>query len=97
MSHHCCWCRSTDDDLPKAVGPGVAICGPCLETRETAERADQPHGPHCVCVEACCCSWCGAAPSQRDWIAGGGTAPWGQARICADCVELCREVVSAGD
>jgi hypothetical protein len=78
------------------AGPGVYICDRCIPLASQAIATGEPAGPPAAAVapvgeEAMTerCSFCGKRRHQVPGLAAAS-----RARICAECLRLCREIVS---
>ena len=102
----CSFCGRTADQVKTLIaGPGVFICDRCIPVASQAIAAGEPAGPPAagepagppaaaitpVAAEAMTekCSFCG---KRRYQVPGLATA--GNARICAECLELCHEILT---
>jgi len=78
------------------AGPGVYICDRCIPVASQAIATGKPAGPPGstiapVAAEAMTgkCSFCGKRRHQTRGLAAARDA-----RICAECLELCDEIVA---
>ncbi|MHA6785217.1 ClpX C4-type zinc finger protein [Pseudonocardia saturnea] len=91
----CSFCERPQTAVTKLIaGPGVAVCSDCVApvtqvVRHGTSAADgratvSPAGP------AQSCSFCGKGPHEVPASAQAGS---GVAVICAECLELCNEIL----
>jgi ClpX C4-type zinc finger len=90
----CSFCgRDQDHTSALVAGPGVYICGRCLETAAKVVTGTAPgHAPGgfgrvSADADAAQCSFCGKRRSDTPAMAYAGGA-----RICSECMALCREI-----
>ena len=93
----CPFCRRTAEQVKTLIaGPGVYICDRCIPVASQAITAGEPTGgadtaiaP--VAAEAMTekCSFCGKRRHQVPCLAAARGA-----RICAECLELCDEILT---
>ena len=89
----CSFCgKARRPERPMVAGPGVFICGPCVQlcTEILAARPSREmrgHGP----AAPVACSFCGRPRvPQRPVVAGPEAVV-----ICGGCVQLCTEILAA--
>ena len=77
------------------AGPGVYICDRCIPVASEAIATGEPGGAPAVAVAPVAaeaitekCSFCGKRRHQVSGLAAAGSA-----RICAECLDLCHEIV----
>jgi ClpX C4-type zinc finger len=96
----CSFCGKNQKQIRKLIaGPGVAICGECIEKADrvivTGEVAATPLsavkslGEDVTTVR---CSFCG---KRRHQVSGLAAAAGGT--ICTECLELCHEIITDED
>jgi hypothetical protein len=93
----CSFCGRTAEQVKKLIaGPGVYICNRCISLASQAITADEPAGPPGtaiapVAAEAMTekCSFCGKRRYQVPGLAAAHSA-----RICAECLALCHEIIT---
>jgi ClpX C4-type zinc finger len=93
----CSFCGRTAEKVKTLIaGPGVFICDRCIPLASQAIAAGVPTGPPAtaialVAAEAITekCSFCGKRRYQVPGLAAAHDA-----RICAECLELCHEIVT---
>lgn len=105
----CSFCRQPQRKTRKLIaGPGIYICEKCVETAgaviRTGTAAETPLGPLQSApagVSRQRCGFCGKHRHQVTGLAvstgnpaGKPLKPVGDAAICAECLNLCREIRS---
>jgi ClpX C4-type zinc finger len=93
----CSFCGRTAEEVKKLIaGPGVYICDRCIPLADEAIAIGEPAGPPAVAVAPVAeeaiterCSFCGKSRHQVPGLAAAGSA-----RICAECLRLCHEIVA---
>jgi hypothetical protein len=93
----CSFCGRTAEKVKKLIaGPGVYICDRCIPRASEAIATGEFIGPSDaaiapVAAEAMTekCSFCGKRRHQVPGLAAAHSA-----RICAECLELCREILT---
>ena len=93
----CSFCGRTAEQVKTLIaGPGVYICNRCIPVASEAIATGKPFGPSGtaiapVAAEAMTekCSFCGKRRYQVPGLAAAHSA-----RICAECLELCREILT---
>jgi hypothetical protein len=93
----CSFCGRTAEKVKTLIaGPGVYICDRCIPLASQAIAAGEPAGPPAtaiapVAAEAMAekCSFCGKRRHQVRGLAAAHGA-----RICAECLELCHEILT---
>jgi ClpX C4-type zinc finger len=92
----CSFCGRTAEKVKTLIaGPGVYICDRCIPLASQVIAAEAPTGPATdiapVAAEAITekCSFCGKRRRQVPGLAAAHSA-----RICAECLELCREILT---
>jgi hypothetical protein len=93
----CSFCNVSQTDTKKLIaGPGVYICGDCVATAgDVVATAAPAKGPRQVVLrpagaEPHSCQFCGKASSAVGQVVKGG-----RARICAECLQLCDDIILA--
>jgi ClpX C4-type zinc finger len=92
----CSFCGLTAEAVKTLIaGPGVYICARCIRVASEAIAAGEPAGPAAATIvpvteEAIAekCSFCGKRRYQVPGLAAARSA-----RICAECLDLCHEIV----
>jgi hypothetical protein len=95
----CSFCGRTAEKVKTLIaGPGVFICDRCIPNASQAIATGEPAGPPAtaiapVAAEAMAekCSFCGKRRYQTSGLAAAQSA---QARICSECLQLCREIIT---
>jgi hypothetical protein len=93
----CSFCGRTAEKVKKLIaGPGVYICDRCIRSASRAIAPGEPAaatatGTAPVAAEAITekCSFCGKRRHQVSGLVAGHSA-----RICAECLDLCHEIVA---
>ena len=93
----CSFCGRTAEKVKTLIaGPGVFICDRCIPLASQALATGEPTGPPGAAItpvtaEAMTekCSFCGKRRHQVPGLAAAGDA-----RICAECLELCHEILT---
>ena len=93
----CSFCGLPVEDVKTLIaGPGVYICDRCIPVASEAIATGEWAGPPAAAIapvteEAMTerCSFCGKRRHQVPGLAASG-----RARICADCLDLCHEIVA---
>ncbi len=91
-SRPCSFCDAAQDSETMSIaGPGVKICERCvaLAGAGTAPFSMVPRATGRRPKWGTQCSFCGKGRSEVD-----GMAEHGASRICAECLELCREIIA---
>jgi ATP-dependent protease Clp ATPase subunit len=77
---HCSFCGRSRGQCAKLIaGPGVYICDGCVPLARTWPPLTYPGRT---------CSFCGK------WDPRGRVAAHGSTTICADCLDLCEEILA---
>jgi ClpX C4-type zinc finger len=95
----CSFCGRTAEKVKTLIaGPGVYICDRCIPLASQAITAGEPAGPPATAIapvaeeaKAEKCSFCGKRRYQTPGMAAAHSA---QVRICAECLQLCREFLT---
>jgi hypothetical protein len=101
----CSFCGRTQRQVKKLIaGPGVYICGLCIELAADVVSSGTPAGTQLGTIHAepgqhrQDCSFCGKKRVQVTGMAvraaGTGGAVPGPAAICDECLELCGEILT---
>jgi ClpX C4-type zinc finger len=93
----CSFCGRAAREVKKLIaGPRVYICDRCIPLADRALATGDPAGPLAAAItpiaaeaEAERCSFCGKRRHQVPGLAAGRNA-----RICAECLDLCHEIVA---
>jgi ClpX C4-type zinc finger len=93
----CSFCGLTVEAVKTLIaGPGVYICDRCIPVASEAIASGEPAGPPAVAIAPVAeeamterCSFCGKRRHQVSGLAASGSA-----RICAECLDLCHEIVT---
>jgi hypothetical protein len=93
----CSFCGRTAEQVKTLIaGPGVYICDRCIPVASQVVATGEPTGPPGaaiapVAAEAMTekCSFCGKRRHQVPGLAAAHDA-----RICAECLELCHEILT---
>jgi len=93
----CSFCGRTAEKVKTLIaGPGVYICDRCITLASQAIAPGEPAGATAAGIAPAAegaitekCSFCG---KRRRQVSGLATA--GSARICAECLDLCHEIVA---
>jgi hypothetical protein len=89
----CSFCGRTAEKVKTLIaGPGVYICNRCIPLADEAIATGEPAGAVVPVAEEAItekCSFCGKRRHQVSGLAAAGSA-----RICAECLELCHEIVA---
>ncbi len=90
----CSFCGRVGAEVAQLIsGPGVQICERCVAeatvvaARPRTESAHAPLTAVSPSQEDTACSFCGRKPTAPDWLVAGPGA-----RICNQCLALCREI-----
>ena len=92
----CSFCGRTAEKVKTLIaGPGVYICDRCIRLASQAIALGEPAGATATGIKPVAeaamterCSFCG---KRRHQVAGLAAA--GSARICAECLKLCDEII----
>jgi len=91
----CSFCGKKQYDVAKLIaGPAVFICNECVEDCSGALATREPTGSITIIIRGTAdakCSYCGRGPTEVAGIVGVPAA-----RICDQCIKICREIL-AGD
>ena len=93
----CSFCGRTAEKVKKLIaGPGVYICDRCIPVASQTIATGEPAGPPSAVIEPVAvedtaekCSFCGKRRYQVPGLAAAGSA-----RICAECLQLCHEILT---
>jgi len=93
----CSFCGRTAEEVKTLIaGPGVYICDRCIPVASEAIAADGPAGPPAAVIEPVAekdmaerCRFCGKRRHQVPGLAAAHSA-----RICAECLQLCQEILT---
>ena len=93
----CSFCGRTAEKVKKLIaGPGVYICDRCIPVASQTIATGEPAGPPAAVIEPVAeedmaekCSFCGKRRHQVPGLAAAGSA-----RICAECLQLCHEILT---
>jgi ClpX C4-type zinc finger len=93
----CSFCGRTAEQVKTLIaGPGVCICNRCIPVASEAITTGEQTGPPAAVIEPVVeeamaekCSFCGKRRHQVPGLAAAGSA-----RICAECLELCHEILT---
>ena len=93
----CSFCGRTAEQVKALIaGPGVYICDRCIPVASQTITTGEPGGPPNAVIEPVAveditekCSFCGKRRHQVPGLAAAGGA-----RICAECLQLCHEIVT---
>ncbi len=93
----CSFCGRTAEQVKKLIaGPGVYICDRCIPVASEAIATGEPSGLHGTAIALVApeartekCSFCGKRRYQVPGLAAAHDA-----RICAECLELCHEILT---
>ena len=93
----CSFCGRTAEKVKTLIaGPGVYICDRCIPVASQALATGEPTGPPGAAIAPVAeedmaekCSFCGKRRLQVPGLAAAGDA-----RICAECLQLCREILT---
>jgi hypothetical protein len=93
----CSFCGRTAEKVKTLIaGPGVFICDRCIRVASQAIATGEPGGPPAAVIEPVAveditekCSFCGKRRHQVSGLAAAANA-----RICAECLQLCHEIVT---
>jgi ClpX C4-type zinc finger len=93
----CSFCGRAAREVKKLIaGPSVYICDRCITLADQALATGDPAGPPATAItpvaaeaEAERCSFCGKRRHQVPGLAAGRNA-----RICAECLGLCHEIIA---
>ena len=101
----CTFCGKRQDEVRKLIaGPGVCICDACVPLAEgvigSGAAASTPRGQMIAVAEPdrqARCSFCGKYRHQVPGMAAFPAQPGGMpppvATVCAECLELCDEII----
>jgi len=92
----CSFCGRTAEKVKTLIaGPGVYICDRCIPVASQTVATGEPTGPPAAVIEPVAveditekCSFCGKRRHQVPGLAAAGDA-----RICAECLQLCHEIL----
>jgi len=94
----CSFCNISQVDAKRIIaGPGVYICGGCVEgARSVVLSAAPAKGPRQVVLRPALaedhgCKFCGKPPTELEAMVKGG-----RGRICNECLDLCAIVIAEG-
>ena len=93
----CSFCGRTAEEVKKLIaGPGVYICDRCIPVASEAIATGGPAGPPAAVIEPVAaedmterCGFCGKRRHQVPGLAAAHGA-----RICAECLRLCQEILT---
>jgi ClpX C4-type zinc finger len=93
----CSFCGLTAEKVKTLIaGPGAYICDRCIPLASQAIATGEPAGPAATAIAPVAeeamtekCSFCGKRRHQVPGLAAAGSA-----RICAECLELCQEILT---
>jgi len=93
----CSFCGRTAERVKTLIaGPGVYICDRCIPVASQAIAAGEPSGPPGAAIAPVAaevmaekCSFCGKRRHQVPGLAAAHDA-----RICAECLQLCHEILT---
>jgi len=93
----CSFCGRTAEQVKALIaGPGVYICDRCIPVASQTIATGEPGGPPTAAIEPVAvedmtekCSFCGKRRHQVPGLAAAGSA-----RICAECLQLCHEILA---
>jgi hypothetical protein len=93
----CSFCGRTAEKVKTLIaGPGVYICDRCIPVASQALATGEPTGSPGAAIAPVAeedmaekCSFCGKRRLQVPGLAAAGDA-----RICAECLQLCREILT---
>jgi ClpX C4-type zinc finger len=93
----CSFCGRTAEQVKTLIaGPGVYICDRCIPAAGKAIATGDRAGPPAAVIQPVAeeaitekCSFCGKRRHQVPGLAASGSA-----RICAECLRLCQEIVT---
>ena len=93
----CSFCGRTAEKVKTLIaGPGVYICDRCIPVASQTIATGEPAGPPAAVIEPVAeedmaekCSFCGKRRHQVPGLAAAGSA-----RICAECLQLCHEILT---
>jgi hypothetical protein len=93
----CSFCGRTAEHVKTLIaGPGVYICDRCIPVASQAIATGEPAGPPATTITPVAaetmtekCTFCGKRRHQVPGLAAAGDA-----RICAECLQLCHEIVT---
>ncbi len=90
----CSFCNKKQFDVAKLIaGPAVFICNECVDDCSAALAKREPTGSITMIINEAAeakCSFCGRGPIEISGIVGGTTA-----RICDECIKICRDILSS--
>jgi ClpX C4-type zinc finger len=80
------------------AGPGVYICPPCVAAATTAIETGEPVATPSATIEPVSIDstdrQCGFCAKTRPQVTAMASAGDGEACVCDECLELCREVLA---
>jgi hypothetical protein len=93
----CSFCGRTAEKVKTLIaGPGVHICDRCIPVASQAITTGEPAGPPAAVIKPVAdedmaekCSFCGKRRHQVPGLAAACSA-----RICAECLQLCQEILT---
>jgi len=89
----CSFCGKKQNDVAKLIaGPAVFICNECVDDCSAALAEREPTGSITMLISKAAeakCSFCGKSPIEVSGIVGVPTA-----RICDQCIKICRDILS---
>ena len=93
----CSFCGRTAEKVKTLIaGPGVYICDRCIPVASQTIATGEPAGPPSAVIEPVAvedtaekCSFCGKRRYQVPGLAAAAST-----RICAECLQLCHEIVT---
>ena len=93
----CSFCGRTAEKVKTLIaGPGVYICDRCIPVASQTIATGEPAGPPAAVIKPVAdedmaekCSFCGKRRHQVPGLAAAGSA-----RICAECLQLCHEILT---
>ena len=92
----CSFCYKKQYDVSKLIaGPAVFICNECVDDCSSALGKREPTGSITMIISKAAeakCSFCGRGPIEVGGIVGVPTA-----RICDQCIKICRDILSNDD
>jgi ClpX C4-type zinc finger protein len=90
----CSFCGKKQSDIAKLIaGPAVFICNECVDDCSAALAKREPTGSITTIINETAeakCFFCGRGAVEVSGIVGCGTA-----RICDQCIKICRDILSS--